>query len=536
MTRRIATSVLGLVSLAVLLGGNRLAAAEPNDKPITMRSLLGEMIDRNTVARLPHPQYVCKQASSYDRRQTDPADIKTWFGNNDYEQFIRIEENEGRREWVIMEHKGPGSLVRLWTPLDVSRKNQVIRFYFDGAKTPAITVKLNDLLSGRSFVKPPFAFVASDEQAIEGVAGDLYLPIPFAEGCKITLDGVPFYYAINFRAYEPCTKIKTFTMDDYKAADAALKQSARVLKDLVNEAEGKESRKEGRIEPGAELAINLPVGANAVRRLQVQIDPHDAPQVLRSAVLEASFDGQPTVWCPFGEFFGCGTRLNPVKDWYRSVEKDGTLTVQWVMPYRKSARLFVKNVGKRAISVKLATTTGPWQWDDRSMYFHANWRRQYPIKTKKAAGTVDWNYIDLRGRGVYVGDTLTVFNPVADWYGEGDERIYVDGEKLPSHMGTGTEDYYGYAWGMAHEFSSPFISMPKRDSQGRGDWRGYTTTSRVRLLDGIPCQHSLKMDMEIWHWAATTMDYAAGIFWYARSGATCNRGPASDEAARELLH
>jgi hypothetical protein len=78
--------------------------------------------------------------------------------------------------------------------------------------------------------------------------------------------------------------------------------------------------------------------------------------------------------------------------------------------------------------------------------------------------------------------------------------------------------------------------MPKRDSRGRSDWRGYTTTSRVRLLDGIPCERSLKMDMEIWHWAATTMDYAAGIFWYARSGATCNRGPASDEAARELLH
>ena len=480
----------------------------------------------------PDPQYVCKQASSYDRAQTDPADAKTWFNNNDSGHFIRAEGGGAlRREWVIMEHKGPGCIVRFWTPMWKSTENYTIRFYLDGAKTPAIAVKLNELLSGRSFVKPPFAFVGSDVQATRDVAGDMYLPIPFAESCKITLDELPFYYVINYRAYKPGTKMKTFTMADYEAADAALKQTAQILKDSANAVEGKESRKEGRIEPEAELAIDLPAGTNAVRMLQVQIAPQDAPQVLRSAVLEARFDGQPTVGCPLGEFFGCGTRLQPVKDWYRNVEKDGSLTVQWIMPYRESARVAVKNVGKQAITVKLATKTGPWQWDDRSMYFHANWRRQCPIETKRTEGTMDWNYIDLKGRGVYVGDTLTVFNPVGDWYGEGDERIYIDGEKMPSHMGTGTEDYYGYAWGMAHEFSSPFISMPKRDNPNRNDWQGYTTTSRVRLLDGIPCQHSLKLDMEIWHWATTKMDYAVGVFWYACPGATCNRLPEYEDAS-----
>ena len=102
------------------------------------------------------------------------------------------------------------------------------------------------------------------------------------------------------------------------------------------------------------------------------------------------------------------------------------------------------------------------------------------------------------------------------WYGEGDERIYVDGERFPSHIGTGTEDYYGYAWGMANYFSSPFLCMPRRDGEGRDDWSGYTTTSRVRLLDGIPFRKSLRHDMEIWNWADTKVDYAVGTFWYAR--------------------
>ena len=144
---------------------------------------------------------------------------------------------------------------------------------------------------------------------------------------------------------------------------------------------------------------------------------------------------------------------------------------------------------------------------------------------------MDWNYLEATGQGVYVGDTLTVFSPSPAWYGEGDERVYVDGEKFPSHMGTGTEDYYGYAWGMAQQFSSPFISMPRRDSTSRGDWRGYTTTSRLRLLDGVPWQHSLKFDMEIWDWAATKLAYSAGTFWYARPGAGSNRRPMPEEAA-----
>ena len=202
--------------------------------------------------------------------------------------------------------------------------------------------------------------------------------------------------------------------------------------------------------------------------------------------------------------------LNPVEDWNRKVTADGTLTARWVMPFQKSVKFALKNLGKKDVQLNLNGWFEPWHWDDRSMHFHATWRHQYPIETKRAAGTMDWNYLEATGQGVYVGDTLTVFSPSPAWYGEGDERVYVDGEKFPSQLGTGTEDYYGYAWGMAHQFSSPFLSMPRRDSVSRDDRRGYTTTSRVRLLDEIPFQRSLKFDMEIWDWAATKLEYSAG--------------------------
>lgn len=54
----------------------------------------------------------------------------------------------------------------------------------------------------------------------------------------------------------------------------------------------------------------------------------------------------------------------------------------------------------------------PWEWNEDSMYFHAGFRQQYPVPTRPYS---DWNYITLKGRGVYVGDALTVMNPVKRW-------------------------------------------------------------------------------------------------------------------------
>jgi hypothetical protein len=523
------------------LGLSATAVARERSPVLSLQSLLEEMTDRDAVAKWPVPAYTCRQASSWDRAQKTPTDPAGWHANKDYEQFIRTEENAGRREWVIMEHAGPGAITRFWLPLSAKKDKQVIRFYFDGSPTPAIECNFNELLSGRGFVRPPLAFVAWNETDLHSqmkaapatlrqVGGDLYLPIPFAKSCKITLDELPFYYIVNYRAYALGTTVATFTMADFEKSAATLNRTGEALTaDLDLKLTGQ--TKQAVLAPGKELSLKLPGKPTAVRNLQVQIDPKDAPQVLRSVVLSATFDGEETVWCPVGEFFGTGARLNPVHDWFRSVGKDGTLAARWVMPYRRAAQVTLKNLGTNSVAVTLAATTDNWKWDDQSLHFHATWRGQQAIKTQPRS---DWNYVEINGRGRYVGDTLTVFSPDKAWYGEGDERVYVDGEKFPSHLGTGTEDYYGYAWGMATYFSSPFIAMPHRDTSNRSNWKGYTTTSRVRLLDDIPFTTAFKLDMEIWHWANTKVDYAVGCFWYARPDATSNRAPTPEEARRSL--
>ncbi|MEO8417082.1 MAG: DUF2961 domain-containing protein, partial [Ginsengibacter sp.] len=88
--------------------------------------------------------------------------------------------------------------------------------------------------------------------------------------------------------------------------------------------------------------------------------------------------------------------------------------------------------------------------------------------------------------------------------------------KFPTHFGTGTEDYYGYAWCSVVDFSAPFNAQPIGDGNRSP---GLTVNSRWRSLDVIPFEKSLRFNMEIWHWASTHIDYAPTTFWYGTKDA-----------------
>jgi hypothetical protein len=109
-----------------------------------------------------------------------------------------------------------------------------------------------------------------------------------------------------------------------------------------------------------------------------------------------------------------------------------------------------------------------------------------------------------------------VQNPVRGWWGEGDEKIYVDGETFPSHFGTGSEDYYGYAWCSPERFVHAFHNQPRCDGPGN---YGNTSVNRFHIIDDIPFTKQFKFDIENWHSnKKTTTNRAAVSYWYARPG------------------
>jgi len=535
-----------LIGLSILL-----AALNTASGAITLESLLEEMVQRSSIARLPSPAYTCKQASSYDRNSTEPGSA-TWWANADRSYFVRVEENQGRTEHVLMDVDGPGAVVRFWAtwhgPGGGEFSNGTMRVYLDGQAEPVIEGPMADLISGGALVGEPLSHSVSPQTAYRHRGHNLYLPIPYAKHCKITYEtdvlidlgarrGEALYYQINYRTYEPGTQVESFAMATLARAASVLNrvqkmlaQNTRLGLDRVTE-----DTLTGRIEPGQERSVTVD-GERAVRSLQFQLQADDLPQALRSTIVKIACDGADTVWCPIGDFFGTGYHLRPHATWYTDVT-DETLSCYWVMPFRRHAKITILNLGAQPVELASGRIlTGSWGWDERSCHFHAAWKQWTHIETQsnekaRDHGALDLNWVTVKGQGTYVGDALTLFNTAFTWWGEGDEKIYVDGESFPSHIGTGTEDYYGYAWCKPEYFQSAFHAQPSGDGNLIP---GFTVNVRYRALDAIPFSTAIKFDMELWHWARTKMNYAPTTFWYARPGATCDVEPSPEEAQRAI--
>lgn len=496
---------------------------------VTIESLLHEMTDRDAVARFPECDFRLKEHTSYNRASVSPEDEQGWFANGDFNKgnsrnFIRIEENNGRKEWVMMDHQGAGAIVRSWQPFRAAPKNAILRIYLDGSDAPVIEGNPCTLFNGEGLVPYPFAH----KSLLSAVS---FFPIPYAKSCKVTMSELPYFFIFTFREYAAGTEVKTFTMADFEAAKALTEKVGKSLLTPVARGAGSPLGFSAKLEKDQEKSVALPAGMAAVRELTVKLASYDDPNVMRKVVLKMGFDGKETVWCPIGDFFGSGIGLNPHQAWSFSMAEDGTMTCRWVMPYKEGGKVSLVNFGDEAVDAVLEVKTGEWKWDDRSMYFHANWRGQYPVPTMPRS---DWNYITTKGRGVYVGDTLTIMNPVKGWWGEGDAKIWVDGEKFPSMFGTGTEDYYAYSWGGVSTdfYEHPFHGQPfchkynklyRKTENGERNCQGFSVETRTRALDTMPFGSSLQLDMEVWSGTDCGMGYQVGTYWYGFAETTSNR-------------
>ena len=169
----------------------------------------------------------------------------------------------------------------------------------------------------------------------------------------------------------------------------------------------------------------------------------------RALVLRIYWDGAaaPSVEVPFGDFFAAGNGMRaevnslPVK-----VSSFGRgYNCYWEMPFKKSARITVSNESDK----ETAGTYFQIDWIKYSqpppavMYFHARYHQEYPAEMGKP-----YTVFSGKGRGHYVGTVLSSQNGIGHWFGEGDDYFYIDGETVPSILGTGTEDYINEAWNM----------------------------------------------------------------------------------------
>lgn len=495
---------LAALAASCLFAGVTAAAAATTD-PVTTASLIEEMTDLARMAEFPSPAYTCCQFSSYDRASKSPTE--NWFANNDCGQYLRVEERAGHKEFVMMDTAGPGAIVRIWS----ANPAGTLRIYLDKSEQPAIEAPMSELLGGKfSGLPRPVAGEYSK-------GWNLYFPIPYSRHCKVTSDAGNFYYHVNYRTYEAGTKVESFSVAQIKAlAERIAKLGARLAEPRGDEQQlgGEATPFEVKVPPGESVRETF-TGPKAFTRSMVKLAADDRDAALRGLVVKGTFDGEQTVEAPLGDFFGSAPGINPFSTLPLGMTKEGEMYCHWFMPFKESAEIELVNHSKESVTLTGEIALNEYRWTDASMHFHAKWRGQFDVPTRPMQ---DWNYMTAKGQGVFAGVAFAIDNPVKDWWGEGDEKIYVDGETFPSHFGTGTEDYYGYAWCWPGLFNHAYHSQPRCDGPGN---YGRTSVNRFDIIDRIPFTRDFKFDMELWHWHATSkVNMAVVAYWYARPGAT----------------
>jgi hypothetical protein len=426
-----------------------------------------------------------------------------------------------------------------------------IRLYIDGNSTPVFEADPITLYSGSLLAGAPLITSVSPDTEIERRGHNLYLPIPFSGHCTITYECESImitdstrkpniYYNICYRAYEKGTKVESFSMDELRNASTLIKDVNNILLKADSSAvsEKKETfRLDNIVKPGDSAILVIESGNASVSKISLKLSAYDNEQALRSTVLKIGFDEFNTVWVPVGYFFGTGSKETSSATWYSMVDGMNVMESYWTMPFRRNCTISLLNLGEQEIKTELNVTASDYKWSETSMYFGASWHEYHQILTAGARVTGgtglhrDINYADITGTGVYAGDAITVFNTVDSWWGEGDEKIFVDGESFPSSIGTGTEDYYGYAWCRPELFTHPFIAQPS----GSGNFHpGLSVNMRYRNLDAIPFRSSISSNIELWHWLQAVINYGLTSYWYVKPLYAVNIKPDPEEAQRPV--
>lgn len=528
-----------LVGLLFLIGMNMSAKGA---EKITMELLLKDMISFEAATEYPVPFYTCKMISSYDRRTVAP-DKDWWFANDDGGGYMRIDTIDGRVERVLFDYEGPGAITRVWmtTPF----KNGIIRFYFDGEKNPRFEIQGYDM-SRAPFRSGDALSLTHTNYTPEGKGGNTFmLPIPYNKNCRITVQEpnpdprtwIQRYYEINYRTYEKGTEVETFTVDKVNSIQDQLKEVNEILLNPPTFHKGTKQEVAHWVEPNKQLTMDLPQGSQAVKTLEIdaKIDRGDYGKMMRHLILKITFDGKETVWAPLGDFSGAGLGAPKMASWYMDADGRGHVTSRWVMPYKKNAKIEIENLFDFAVHVKVRAYSDEWTWAKNTLYFHTTWKqeRDIPISNQydRHKENIVWNYIDIQGRGVFRGDLLSLYNFAPNWYGEGDEIMWIDDDIFPSHHGTGTEDHYNCSWAPVVPFHTPWGGAPRADNPTS---HGFNAFVRTRNLDGIPFTKHYRFDIEMLSWTPGKVDYAVTNYWYGDLDSKVEKSSGKEEALAPL--
>ncbi|MEV0618223.1 glycoside hydrolase family 172 protein [Nonomuraea sp. NPDC050404] len=297
--------------------------------------------------------------------------------------------------------------------------------------------------------------------------------------------------------------------------------------------------------PGQTITLADIRGAGSVNHIWMTVAPRDpgTPQTpdrdfLRKLVLRVFWDDNehPSVLVPLGDFFGMGhaRTANFVSAPLQMSPQDGKALNCWFhMPFGSRARFELTSECEEEV-LWFYYYIDYDEFDELGEglgRFHAQWRRENPTDGldqgtmpnaeylfggANTDGAGNYVILEAEGRGHYVGCVLNVTNlrHTSDWnwYGEGDDMIFIDGEAFPPSLhGTGTEDYFNTAWCPSQTYHAPYhgLTLP-----GGENWSGQISMYRFHIEDPVPFTTSIKVTIEHGHANRRQDDLSSVAYWY----------------------
>lgn len=255
----------------------------------------------------------------------------------------------------------------------------------------------------------------------------------------------------------------------------------------------------------------------------------------RHSILRFYWDDEtePSVEVPVGDFFGMAWgKYSNLNSLAVAVNPGSAFNCYWPMPFRKKCKITMENIGDKDMILYYQVDYVLTEVPTDAAYFHAQFRRVHRVPYKEDYVMVD----NIKGRGHYVGTYMAYEIHDNGWWGEGEIKFFMDGDKqYPTIIGTGTEDYFcgSYDWDTRKkvaegvevveytEYTGPYTGL-HQVIKGDGHYQIMQRFGMYRwhINDPIRFEKDLKITIQDLGWRNDGRylplqdDIASVVFWY----------------------
>lgn len=277
------------------------------------------------------------------------------------------------------------------------------------------------------------------------------------------------------------------------------------------------------IEPGETLELARMDGPAVIKH--IWLTPTGQ---LRNQILRFYWDDSAvaSVECPLGDFFACGWgRYAPINSLAVCVNPGSAFNSYWSMPFRKNCRITLENRNPERVTVYYQIDYELRPVPENAGYFHAQFRRTNPLPYK-----TDYTILDgVFGKGQYVGVYMCWGVNNSGWWGEGEIKFFLDGDKeYPTICGTGTEDYFCGSYNFENQcthqyepFTTAYAGLPQViRPDGEYDSQTRFGMYRWHITDPVYFQKDIRVTIQALGWRKDMRylplqdDISSVAFWY----------------------